>query len=180
MHPFFSNQISQIRSVPVISYPFVTWVSPAVPNIINTIVVLWEFCSAQCVWLASILPLPLILVCHLPQRSALQRRQKRPFSVLLFTLHSVRHRVCVCVCVFVFPFPLFSHSFLPESCSHGEERIHNWTTVFLRGPTPRGKLNLLKMLHSERRLRCDVNVAWKVRPWIEQISASLTGERMGL
>lgn len=59
-----------------------------------------------------------------------------------------------------FLFSTFSF-ILTQSCSHGEGWIHNWPIVFLRGLTPRRKLNLLKCFLLKRRLRTDVNVAWK-------------------
>lgn len=106
MHPFICNQISKIRSVCIISYPFHMRGLPAEPNIGATIGVLFFF-----VKLFLQLRLPFFLssslssshsntVCF-PTKHECRICQKLLFLVPLFIL-SVHHYFCLCVCVFPF------------------------------------------------------------------------------
>lgn len=107
MHPFFSNQISKIRSVCIISYPFHTRGSPALPNIGSIIVV--------CLTGSLFFPLsPFFLiqtVCFPPQRCACQVCQNC-FFLCLCSLCIPYTPTYVYLCV---SFSLFSHSFLPNA-----------------------------------------------------------------
>lgn len=109
MHPFFSNQINRIRSVCIISYPFLTRGSPAVPNI-GSKILSREISVPAAPFFPLFLSLPLFLFSFkhsycFPTTKLVHAKyvKKLLFLVPLFTLHSVRYYVCLRV----FPFLCF-------------------------------------------------------------------------
>ncbi len=179
MHPFFSNQISQIRSVCIISCPFHMRGSPAVPNIGSTIVVSWDFVKLSLSLSLSLShgpfspPLPhalLLIQTQLllsPTKIAHAKYVKKlPFLVPLFTLHSAHCDFCLWVFV-RFLFPVFS-LILTQCCSQGEGWIHNWPIS--QRTNFKEKTQSSKMFRSKKAAQdwheCSLR---KVRPWIQKM-----------
>lgn len=125
MYPFFSNQISKIRSARIIKHYF-----RIVDHLQYQILEVAWFSE---IFLKALSGFQIPFFPHLPHSHLLIQRctviafpQKDCacqkwlfFSALLFTLHSVRLYFCLSVFV-CFLFPVFS--FIPaQCCSHGEQ-----------------------------------------------------------
>lgn len=130
MHPFFTNQISQIRSVCVTNHTF----HKALPNIGSTIVGSWDFLKTQCfLILSSFLSFKL---SALPLKDVHAKYVKTAAFCIHLTFFT---RPLVCICFLVSIFHIHSYPILQLQWMGW---IQIWPTAVLAGLTLQGKSSI--------------------------------------